>query len=396
MDPQLFLVHLRRLAAQHIHARGGLEVAQVKLDVPATRIQRREIVLADLAMIEHRGDQHLVGDFDFTDHEFVGEVSVLLGRHPLWARRRLGPVHQVIARAQRLATAKVGDTRAVLLEQHIHACGHQSGDQEIIAVQGIGQHHIAWGEAFEQAAHQSEFAAALAAVGSYRHIKRRAAGQANHHDKSRQRKTHSGRLGVGLGIQGLVLRSIGHRDPGAIDQFDRTPAPQPWRQRLLAEQAPCFARERTDHLQRQALARPAVSAGANAARAQTIGCALRCPAVDRLLARAIGLQHLTHEHGQRNRGRIEPLAMLRQQRFGCRQQFRAGQHVEELHRRGCPCPASDPASTLMQSASCITIHGGWPFERWFGSFVTTILSIPWSATSFFLQIQMLTPVTSRL
>jgi adenylate cyclase len=40
MDPQLFLVHLRRLAAQHIHARGGLEVAQVELDVPAPRVQR--------------------------------------------------------------------------------------------------------------------------------------------------------------------------------------------------------------------------------------------------------------------------------------------------------------------------------------------------------------------
>ena len=64
MDPQLFLVHLRRLAAQHVHARGGLEVAQVELDVPATRIQRREIVLADLAVIKQRGDQYLVGYFD--------------------------------------------------------------------------------------------------------------------------------------------------------------------------------------------------------------------------------------------------------------------------------------------------------------------------------------------
>ena len=36
MDPQLPLVHLRRLATQHVHAGGGFEVAQVQLDVAAT------------------------------------------------------------------------------------------------------------------------------------------------------------------------------------------------------------------------------------------------------------------------------------------------------------------------------------------------------------------------
>jgi len=84
----------------------------------------------------------------------------------------------------------------------------------------------------------------------------------------------------------------------------RAPAPQPWRQRLLAEQAACLARQCTDHLQGQPLASPAIPTGANAARAQTIGRALRCPAVDRLLARSIGLQRLAHEHRQRNRRRI--------------------------------------------------------------------------------------------
>src|SRR5450830_689831 len=127
MDPQLFLVHLRRLAAQHVHARGGLEVAQIELDVPATRIQRREIVLADFAMIKQCGDQYLVGDFDFTDREFVREVSVLLGRHPLWAGRRFWPAHEVLACAQRLATAKVSDARSVLLKQYVYAPGHQRG-----------------------------------------------------------------------------------------------------------------------------------------------------------------------------------------------------------------------------------------------------------------------------
>ena len=85
MDPQLFLVHLRRLAAQHVHAGGGLEVAQVQLDVPATRVQRREIGLADPSMIQQRGDQHLMIDLDFAQRQLIGELRVLLGRHPLRA-----------------------------------------------------------------------------------------------------------------------------------------------------------------------------------------------------------------------------------------------------------------------------------------------------------------------
>jgi len=255
-------------------------------------------------------------------------------------------------------------------------------------------HHITWAEAFQQTAHKPEFAAALAAVRPYRHIKRRAGGQANHHDQSGQRKAYSRRLGAGLGIALLVFWGIGHRYPGAIHQLDRAPTPQPLRQRLLAEQTTCFTCQRTDHLQRQALARSAVPAGTNAAWPQTIGRALRSPAVDRLLTRAIGLQHLAHEHRQRNRWRIQPLAVLGQQRLGRLQQLRTRQHVEELHRLGRPRPASDTGSTLMQNDSGVTIHGGWPSERWFGCVVTTILSIHGSATSFCLQIQVLTPVTS--
>jgi hypothetical protein len=152
--------------------------------------------------------------------------------------------------------------------------------------------------------------------------------------------------------------------------------------------------KRTGHLQGQALACPAVPAGTNAVWPQTIGRALRCPAVDRLLARAISLQHLAHEHGQRNRWRIQPLAVLGQQRFGRLKQLRTRQHVEELDRLGRSRPASDTAATLMQNVSGITIHGGWPPKRWFGCVVTTILSIHGSATSFCLQIQMLMPVTS--
>ena len=228
-------------------------------------------------------------------------------------------------------------------------------------------HHIAWVEALEQAAHQAEFSAAFALIRPDRRIQRSTGGQANHHDQARQRKTNTSGLRAGLGIHRLVLRGVGHRQSGAIHQLDCTTAPAPLRQRLLAEQQARLARERTDQLQRQPLARPAIAAGANATSAQTIGRALRGPPVDRLLARAIGLQNLPHEDRQRHRRRIQPLSVLGQQRFGRLQQLRTRQQVEELHGLGRLRAAIDAASALMQNALTSTIHAGWPLVDGLGA-----------------------------
>ena len=46
----------------------------------------------------------------------------------------------------------------------LHAFGHQRGDQEVVAVQRIGEHHIARAKPFEQAAHQAKFTTPLALV----------------------------------------------------------------------------------------------------------------------------------------------------------------------------------------------------------------------------------------
>ena len=228
-------------------------------------------------------------------------------------------------------------------------------------------HHIAWVETIEQAAHQAEFSTACALMRPDRHIQRGTGGQANHHDQPRQRKANASGLRAGLGIRRLVLRGIGHRQSGAIDQLDRTTAPQPLAQRLLAEQLACLARERTDHLQRQPLARSAIATGANAASTQAIGRALRGPPIDRLLARTIGLQHLSHEHRQRHRRRIQPLAVLGQQRFGRLKQLWTRQQVEELHRFCRLRSTLNFASALMQLALNSTIHAGWPLVDGLGA-----------------------------
>jgi hypothetical protein len=120
------------------------------------------------------------------------------------------------------------------------------------------------------------------------------------------REPHAVSLRAGLGIYGLVLRGLGHGQPGAARQLGRSASPQLARVRLLVEQA--------------ALTRSALPAGANAASPQATGGSLRYPAIDRLLTRSRGLQCLTHEHLQRHRRRVQPLAVYRQRRLGGLQQ----------------------------------------------------------------------------
>ncbi len=120
VNPKLLLIHARCLATQYVHAQGCLEVSQIQLNVPAPREQRLQAVLAQRAGIAHRGDQNLMGDPGLAQRQLLGQVGVLLRTHPLRAPR-LGPAHQMIARAQRVAAPKVGDARAMLFEQHVHA-----------------------------------------------------------------------------------------------------------------------------------------------------------------------------------------------------------------------------------------------------------------------------------
>lgn len=43
IHPQIFLDHLRSLAAQHLHAQGGLDIADIPLEVPAARFPRQAV-----------------------------------------------------------------------------------------------------------------------------------------------------------------------------------------------------------------------------------------------------------------------------------------------------------------------------------------------------------------
>jgi hypothetical protein len=118
--------------------------------------------------------------------------------------------------------------------------------------------------------------------------------------------------------------------------------------------------ERIDHRDWQSLARLAVSTRINTPHAQAFRRALRGPAVHRLLARTVFVQHLSHEHRQRHGRRIQPLAMLGQQQIGHLQKFRSGEKIEKIHRLDFTSPAADVCGMLLRKKLGITITQGWP------------------------------------
>ena len=266
----------------------------------------------------------------------------------------------VIASTERLPSTKVRGAAAILLKEHINARSNMAGNQEVVAVKGIGQHHITRPESRTQPANEPQLTGALAAVGTDRCVQRRTRGQTNHHDDTRQRKAHARSLAARLRITRLILIGVRHRDAAAVDQLHRSASPTPPRQCPCMQLPARLARQAADHRHRQSRTRPAIATGASAARLQSTGHALRRPAVDRLLARTVCIERLANEHRQRHRRRIHPFAVLGRQRFGRFKQLRARQHVEEIYRLGRFRSTLNCLATLMLAASRITIHGDCP------------------------------------
>jgi hypothetical protein len=52
----------------------------------------------------------------------------------------------MIAGPESFPAAKIGDARSSLRKKHVDSRSLQNGDQEVIAVKRIRQHHIAGGE----------------------------------------------------------------------------------------------------------------------------------------------------------------------------------------------------------------------------------------------------------
>jgi len=62
VDPYLFLIHLRGIATEDVHAHSRFDIAKVQLGVPTHPIQVGQLGFVHLTRVKHRGDQ------DFAAH----------------------------------------------------------------------------------------------------------------------------------------------------------------------------------------------------------------------------------------------------------------------------------------------------------------------------------------
>ena len=113
-----------------------------------------------------------------------------------------------------------------------------------------------------------------------------------------------------------------------------------------------------DQFGRQAQPCLAVGAGPRGAARERAQHAFDCRIIDRLLAAAVGCEHLRQEHGQCFGRREQPLTMDRQQFLETVEHLWASEHVEKsvgvhlLH-------AMSDASLLLQCRLMARIHVGW-------------------------------------
>lgn len=360
MDPQFLFVHLWRVAAEHVHAQGRLQVSQVQLGVPPLSVKLRELVFADLFRVEHRGDEYATTHLNLSYRELIGKILVLLFVHPLRPSDRLGPRHYVVTRAERLTAAKVGGASPILGEHDIDARRHLRRNQEVVAVKRISQQDIASNKSPLQAPQQSQLAVAFAAKWSHRRVDHRAGRQANHSDESGDREADSRGLRSQLRENALVIFGVRHRNPGTVDQLDRTAVPAPSLRGPLAQHPAALTGQGLHHSKRQTLAALAVRSGAGAAFAQALRLASHRPPVDRLLARSIGIQGLAHEDRQRDRRRKQPFAMLGQMLLRYFQQLRTRERIEKIHCLDAANRAANTSLMLLAFKLGITIAQDWP------------------------------------
>src|SRR5450631_115746 len=371
IHPQFLLHHRRALATESLHAQGRLDAAQVQLYVPALLVELGQLALGCRAWFEQRAHQDASADLQLAHRQLWGERRILLAAHPRRPRLGLGPAHPMITLAQPLAATKVGNARAMLLEQYVHTGRLEHRDQKVIAVESVGQQQIASRQRWQKAAKQGQLAASFARMRSDGRLQYDACREANDPHQSRQGKADPFGLSTGLWIARLIARGIGHRDAGAVGQLHASAAPAPRLLRSFIEQTTTLARQSRDHLQWHSPSGSAVRPCAHALHAQALGHALCGPAINGSLAGAILLERLFHKHRQCHRRWVEALAVLGQMALGHLQQLRPRQQVEEIDRARLANLPTHAISMLLGMKSDITIGQGCGLRGWWGGCVVT-------------------------
>ncbi len=133
---------------------------------------------------------------------------------------------------------------------------------------------------------QRLFIASLALAGPHGRIEQRTTAQAQEAHQPALRKPQTGRLTARLRVERLVLRGIGQRRRGPIDQPHRSTPPVPALRAVLGDQRSRMTRQPCQHLLRQALPCPAVGASVRTAARQRAaqsldGRLIHCPLGER-------------------------------------------------------------------------------------------------------------------
>ena len=155
---------------------------------------------------------------------------------------------------------------------------------------------------------QGHFTCHFALVAPHSERRQGATAQVKDRHKARKRETYTGLLAPWLRIGCLIGLGIGHRDGGAIDNFDATPFPEPSLGRLLTQVLSTVAGQCRDDAFGEAFAGFTVTAGMGRARRVALGDHPRAQATERLSAGAIGRKDLQEKRPQGAMRGQEPVA----------------------------------------------------------------------------------------
>jgi hypothetical protein len=217
----------------------------------------------------------------------------------------------MILTAQALATAKVGCAAMVLAPHIVKALPTQPRYGPVRTVITISQHDITTLSVALLLSKQGHFTGHFALLAPHSERRQGAPDQGKDRDKARKRETYTGLLVPWLGIGCLIGLGVGHRDGGAIDNFDATPFPEPGLGRLLTQALTTVAGQGRHHAFREACAGFTRTAGVGRARCVALGDHPRAQATERLSARAIGTEHLEQKGPQGELRRQKPVSTLK-------------------------------------------------------------------------------------
>ena len=210
------------LAAEHVQAERGFEVAETQLDGPAAEIKLAQRLGAVGRRVQQRRDQHQFlrpkprhgpADLDQAHRHRCGQLRPLFRSPERALPLTFLPGHQPVTPAQSLARPPVEFAKMMHPHHGIHAARQQRGQARIRTETPIRQHHVAFFESGQQLLQQ---AAVMFLERAFDPLKQRAAGQtkARHqfdHGKAAARFL-SGRLRPGL----LIGGGVGHGNARAV------------------------------------------------------------------------------------------------------------------------------------------------------------------------------------